>query len=258
MKPIVLVPSDVKQVEGLPFHCVGEKYINAVAHGAGVQVLLMPAIGAGQDLASLETLMDLDGLLDIAQGLFLTGSTSNVQPSRYGNDSAPAGIKQDHQRDSTVFPLLQRALARQMPVLAVCRGLQELNVAFGGTLHHAVHEQEGHADHREKDGVPREEMYGPAHSVSVCAGGRLEQIVGAGEFSVNSLHAQAINQLGAGLRAEAISPDGVIEAVSGDGAFLLGVQWHPEWAFADNPQSTAIFAAFGAAVQAYAATRKTS
>ena len=251
MRPLVLVPCDVKPVEGHPFHCVGEKYINAVSHGAGVQALLVPAIGEGQDLQSMEQQTDIDGLLDLAQGLFLTGSVSNVEPQRYGNTSAPLDIKQDRQRDSTVFPLLKQALARRMPILAVCRGIQELNVAVGGTLYHAVHEQPGYADHREQDGVSRDQMYAPVHDVDVVACGLLEKIVASQCFAVNSLHGQAIAQLGPGLRAEAISKDGVIEAVSIEGQFALGVQWHPEWAFAENPQSRAIFAAFGEAVRAY-------
>ncbi|MDP4912299.1 MAG: gamma-glutamyl-gamma-aminobutyrate hydrolase family protein [Pseudomonadales bacterium] len=255
MRPLVLVPCDVKHVEGHPFHGVGEKYINAVSHGAGVQALLVPGIGAGQDLLSLEQDTDIDGLLDLAQGLFLTGSVSNVEPGRYGNSDAPADIKQDHQRDATVFPLLARAIARKIPILAVCRGIQELNVAIGGTLYHAVHEQPGYADHREQDGLSRAELYAPAHDVDVVAGGLLEKIVDAPCFAVNSLHAQAIAILAPGLRAEAISKDGVIEAVSKDGQFLLGVQWHPEWAFADNPQSKAIFAAFGQAVRHFATNR---
>jgi len=258
MRPFVLVPSDVKPVEGHPFHCVGEKYINAVAHGAGVQPLLIPAIGAGQDLSSMESLTDIDRLLDIAGGLFLTGSTSNVEPSRYGDDTSAAGMKQDTQRDSTVFPLIERALQRKMPILAVCRGLQELNVAFGGSLHRAVHEQPGVADHREPEGVPREQMYAAAHDVLVTQGGVLERIVKTPRFSVNSLHGQAINQLGAGLTKEAVSPDGVIEAVSMSGHFVLGVQWHPEWEYAENPQSKAIFAAFGVAVEAYLTGAKQS
>ena len=194
MRPFVLVPSDVKPVEGQPFHCVGEKYSNAVAHGANVQPLLLPAVGAGLDLDSLQ---------------------------------------------------------RKMPILAVYRGLQELNVAFGGSLHRAVHEQPDLADHREPQDVSREQMYAAAHDVLVTEGGMLEGIVKLSRFRVNSLHGQAINQLGAGLAAEAVSPDGVIEAVSMQGHFVLGVQWHPEWGCAENPQSRVIFAAFGAAVKAY-------
>jgi putative glutamine amidotransferase len=252
MRPIVLVACDVKPAEGQPFHCVGEKYINAVAHGAGVQPLLVPAVGAGQDLASLEAHMDVDHLLDLAQGLFLTGSTSNVEPGRYGTEVIPGTMKQDTQRDSTVFPLIQRAMARQMPIFAVCRGLQELNVAFGGTLHHAVHEQPGKHDHREPADVPREQMYAPAHEVQVTPHGLLMDIVKLARFQVNSLHGQAIDRLGAGLQVEAVAPDGVVEAVSMPGHFVLGVQWHPEWGWADNPQSVAMFAAFGAATNAYA------
>ncbi|MBQ75896.1 MAG: gamma-glutamyl-gamma-aminobutyrate hydrolase [Gammaproteobacteria bacterium] len=248
MKPVVIIPSDVKKVAMHPTHCVGEKYIHAVSHGADILPLMLPAIGAGEDLESLEQQVDINQVLDLADGILLTGSVSNVDPVRYGK-ARVSGMSLDEQRDATIFPLLQKALERELPVLAICRGIQELNVAFGGTLHSAVHTLGDFDDHRETDGVPREQMYEPAHEIEICAGGLLEEILGLGSFMVNSLHGQGIADLGQGLRVEAISPDGLIEAVSFDGHFVLGVQWHPEWAFANNVQSRAIFDAFGKAVR---------
>ena len=247
MKPVVVIPSDVKKVALHPTHCVGEKYIHAVSHGADILPLMLPAIGRGEDLESLERQVDLDQVLDLADGILLTGSVSNVDPVRYG-EAPVLGMSLDEQRDTTVFPLLQKAIERELPVLAICRGIQELNVALGGTLHSAVHTLDDFDDHRETDGVPREQMYESAHEIEICTGGLLEEILGPGRFMVNSLHGQGIANLGQGLRVEATSPDGLIEAVSLSSHFVLGVQWHPEWAFVDNVQSRMIFKAFGQAV----------
>ncbi|MCB1693553.1 MAG: gamma-glutamyl-gamma-aminobutyrate hydrolase family protein [Pseudomonadales bacterium] len=251
MKPIVLIPSDVKMIGLHPYHVVGEKYINAASHGTGAMPLLLPALGEGMDMPSLASLMDLDQILDLVSGIMLTGSVSNVDPIRYGEDR-PEGMEMDLQRDDSVFPLLERALDRRMPVLAVCRGIQELNVALGGTLHRRIHEVPGYNDHREPEGVPREEMYGPAHDVEILPGGRLETIFTKRKFRVNSLHGQGIKQVGPRARTEAIAPDGVIEAISCDSHFVVGVQWHPEWEALTNPESRELFAAFGDAMREYA------
>ncbi|MCZ6500953.1 MAG: gamma-glutamyl-gamma-aminobutyrate hydrolase family protein [Gammaproteobacteria bacterium] len=248
MKPLVIVPSDVKKFGEHPMHCAGEKYINAVSHGADILPMLLPAIGDGEDLVSLERQIDLDQVLDLADGLLLTGSISNVDPVRYGKAPAPE-MNKDGQRDATVFPLLEKAIERRLPILAICRGIQELNVALGGTLYSAVQDVNGFNDHREPGGVPREQMYELAHEVTVCEGGLLESILGCGSFMVNSLHGQGIAEVGQGLRVEATAPDGLVEAVSLPGQFVLGVQWHPEWAYEENRQSQAIFAAFGKAVR---------
>jgi putative glutamine amidotransferase len=240
MRPLVLMPSDVKQVDSQPFHAVGEKYINAIKFSAQLQPLLVPAIGSD------ECDSHLDRLLDLANGLFLTGSVSNVSPSRYHSSDSP--MDPDFQRDATVFPLISRAIERRIPILAICRGIQELNVACGGTLHTALHEQPGNLDHREPVGESKEIKYGPAHEVSIHPGGILASIIEERRFRVNSLHGQGIAELGANLNVEATAPDGVIEAISLPGHFVLGVQWHPEWAHEKSPQSTAIFRAFGRAV----------
>ena len=154
MKPIVLVPCDVKQVGIHPFHCVGEKYINAVAHGSDTWPLLVPAFGAGTDLEALLDHYDLDVLLDGADGVFLPGSVSNVAPARYGAAEDPE-MHVDPQRDAVALALIERAIALEVPLFAVCRGIQELNVALGGTLHGAVHGEPGMLDHREDKDAER-------------------------------------------------------------------------------------------------------
>ncbi len=255
-KPLVLIPCDVKQVGIHPFHAVGEKYINAVAHGADAWPLLIPAFGPGEDLDPLDGHMDLDALLAMADGVFLPGSVSNVAPPEYGAADDP-DILHDTQRDALALPLIRRAMALEVPLFAVCRGLQELNVTLGGTLHPRLYEVEGLMDHRENPDAPRADQYLPAHPVRLLSGGLLERLLGTDEIQVNSLHGQGIRELAPGLVAEGLAPDGVVEAVScpAHPAFLLGVQWHPEWRYAEDPSSVALFRAFGEAVRARRAAR---
>ena len=225
-----------------PFHMVGEKYIAAVRGGADAVPLLIPVlpepIPAGDILASVD-------------GLLFTGSPSNVAPKHYGGSPPRDGVLQDENRDSTTLSLIDAAIAAGTPILCVCRGFQELNVALGGTLHQHIHEQEGFSDHRENLAASLDEQYGPAHEVRVNEDGLLAKIVGDRSFSVNSLHSQGIDRLAPKLHPDAVAPDGIVEAVSmpGANAFVLGLQWHPEWRWAENKISRAIFAAFGEAVR---------
>ncbi len=251
-KPLVLIPCDVKQVGVHPFHCVGEKYIDAVAHGAGAWPLLLPAFGGGEDLEPLTGHMDLDALLALADGVFLPGSVSNVAPPEYGEADDP-GMRHDVQRDALALPLIRRAMALAVPLFAVCRGLQELNVALGGTLYPHLDRVEGLINHREDPGLERAAQYRPAHAVRLGPGGQLQSLLQADEIRVNSLHGQGIRKLAPSLVAEAVAPDGLVEAVScpSHPAFLLGVQWHPEWRFREDPVSVALFRAFGSAAAAH-------
>ena len=239
--PIVGIPCDHRIVGKHAFHMVGEKYIAAIRDGSSALPLLIPvlpdAIPAEEILASVD-------------GLFFTGSLSNVAPRFYGGTAPREGVLQDEFRDTTTLPLLKAAIAAGKPTLAVCRGFQELNVALGGTLHQHVHEVEGRNDHRENNDAPLDVQYGPAHDVTV-QGGLLAKILGEKTFQVNSLHGQGIDRLAPSLHADAIAPDGQIEAVSMPGAkgFLFAVQWHPEWKWRENAQSRAIFGAFGEAVR---------
>ncbi|HMK85777.1 MAG TPA: gamma-glutamyl-gamma-aminobutyrate hydrolase family protein, partial [Steroidobacteraceae bacterium] len=144
-----------------------------------------------------------------------------------------------------------------LPVLAICRGFQEMNVAYGGTLHQRLHEA-GYSDHREDESMPLEVQYGPAHEVRLEPGGTLARIAGRDRLEVNSLHWQGVETLGTDLRVEARAPDGVIEAfrVADSQSFALAVQWHPEWQFESNPFSRALFAAFGEASRRRAAATR--
>lgn len=228
------------------WHSVAEQYVRAAAR-IGVPVLI-PALGPETDFATLIERLD---------GLVLTGSASNVEPHLYDGAASRPGTLHDRARDATTLPLIRRALDAGLPLIALCRGHQELNVALGGTLHQHVHELPGRANHRAPSDLPNDQRYAPSHPVRLTPGGVLAGLAETQQAVVNSLHAQAIDRLAPGLAIEAMSEDGVIEAVrvANAPAFALGVQWHPEWSAESDPFSRAIFAAFLAAMQRYAATR---
>jgi putative glutamine amidotransferase len=242
-KPIVLIPADVKQIGEHPFHAVGQKYIMAVAQAAEAMPLLIPAISDHLEIAEL---------LSIADGILLTGSPSNVHPSHFDQQVLNPDLPLDSARDALTLKLIKAAIAANVPLLAICRGFQELNVAFGGSLHQAVQEVAGKNDHRESKQLDLDTQYAPVHAVRLVASGKLANIIGTQEMMVNSLHGQGIDRLGEGLSAEAYALDDLVEAISVDAAqtFALGVQWHPEWKVLENPQYSAIFKAFGAACKA--------
>ncbi len=228
-----------------PFHAVGEKYITPLLRTAGAMPMLIPALGDELGLAEL---------VDTLDGLLFPGSPSNIEPRHYGGAPSRAGTLHDPQRDATTLTLIPRAIAAGVPVLGICRGFQEMNVAFGGTLHQHVHEQPGLGVHHEDTAQPLDVQYGAAHAVTLVPGGRLAGIAGTDRIMVNSLHHQGVDRLGAGLVAEAHAGDGLIEAfhVAGAKRLALAVQWHPEWKAEQNAFSTALFNAFGDAARARA------
>jgi putative glutamine amidotransferase len=242
--PLIGVPACMVQRDGFGYHQVADKYVDSVIDGAGGLPVLIPALGPR---------LDFDSLLAALDGLLITGSPSNVEPHHYGGRVARPDSPRDPARDATTLPLIRRALDLTVPLFAICRGLQELNVALGGTLHQEVHELPGRADHRSDKTVPPAERYAPVHPVQLVSDGRLQWLLdGAATIQVNSLHAQGIDRLAERLLVEALAPDGTIEAVSVQAArgFALAVQWHPEWRVLENPTSRRLFAAFGAACRA--------
>jgi putative glutamine amidotransferase len=245
-RPIIGIPADRRMLGPHPFHAVGEKYLTAILREAGALPLVIPSLG--DELGLPELLPELDGLL-------FTGSPSNVEPSRYGGDASRPGTLHDPERDATTLSLIPRAIAAGVPVLGICRGFQEINVAFGGTLWQHVHEVPGHSVHHEDPAAPLDTQYGAAHAVTLTRGGLLASISDAERVVVNSLHHQGVRALGAGLIAEARAEDGLIEAFRvGDARRLaLAVQWHPEWKPALSAFSTALFKAFGDAARERAA-----
>ncbi len=245
--PRVGLPTDHKQIGAHPFLAVGEKYVRAVVDGAGCLPLLVPTLDPVLPLR--EVLAGLDGLL-------LTGAVSNIEPHHYSDESSYEGNLLDPRRDATNLPMIPLAIEMGVPVLAICRGFQEVNVAFGGTLYQKVHEQPGFMDHRENKDDPLDVQYGPAHDIALVPGGLLAGLAGDTRATVNSLHGQGVRRLGEGLVVEAQAPDGLVEAFRHDGpAFMLAVQWHPEWKVRENAFYLATFRAFGDACRARAARR---
>lgn len=242
-RPVVLVPACNRMMGHHPFHMAGRKYVDAVRL-AGAQPLIVPTARADE----------IDDLLDLAHGLFLTGSQSNVHPSHFGEDVHDPTLPLDPERDAWTLPMIRGALDRGMPLFAICRGFQETNVALGGSLHQAVQEVAGHADHRAPVDPDVAVQYGLAHDIAIEPGGVLAAVLDTPTVRVNSLHGQGVARLADGLRVEARASDGLIEAFSVAGArgFNLGVQWHPEWQAATNPVSMSLLRAFGAACAAYA------
>jgi len=235
--PLVLVPACNKMLGEHPYHIAGKKYADAVRL-AGCLPLVIPNADPHE----------LEALLAIADGVFLTGSPSNVHPSHFDEDVLDLSLPLDPARDAWTLPLIRHALATGLPLFTICRGTQETNVALGGSLHQAVHAVDGKHDHRAPDGQPAAVQYGPSHEVFVEPGGVLERVVGLRKFDVNSVHGQAVNRLAAGLRVEARAPDG--------SGFNLCVQWHPEWQAAGNDISMRMLTAFGQACRQWKEGRR--
>lgn len=256
-RPVVGIPCDVKMLGPHPFHAVGEKYIAAVDRASDCQPVLLPLPRPPLERTPLDKEADLDEIFALCDGIFLPGSHSNVHPSHYDGPDPREGVLLDPQRDALTLSLIRACVDRAVPLFVVCRGFQELNVAYGGTLFQHLEESEaekGYAprfDHRENKDAPLDEQYGPAHKVTLETGGAFERILGTTEIDVNSLHGQGVNRVGEGLLVEGRAPDGAVEAmrVAGAKAFAMGVQWHPEWHYWDNPVSQALFGAFGDAVR---------
>jgi len=242
VRPVVGLVCDRRAIEEETAHLVLQQYVAVVRDGVGALPLLIPVLDPPLDRTDILSAMD---------GLLFTGSPSNVNPALYGGAPAREPKWEDRDRDALSLPLLRSAVAAGLPTVCVCRGMQELNVALGGTLYQHVQEIPGRLDHREKPDAPREVQWGPVHDVTVTPGGLLETLVEAKSFRVNSLHGQGIDRLAPALREEARAPDGQIEAVSltEPKGFLLGLQWHPEWQHAEDEFSAALFAAFAKAVR---------
>ncbi len=244
-RPIVLVPACTRQLGAHPYHTVQAKYIDAIVKGADCAPLILPALGES---------VDLETMLASCDGVMLTGAASNVDPGYYGQAVRNPDLPQDPQRDATTLPLIRAAIKRGIPLLAICRGFQEVNVALGGSLHQAVQDVPGLRDHREDHTAPLDVQYGPAHELTVMRDGVLEDVLGKqSRITVNSLHGQGVDRLASGLFIEAQADDGLVEAFSIVSApsFALAVQWHPEWRVTEDPVSLKLFRSFGVACRDY-------
>ena len=221
-KPLVWLPAchrnlDLSDPGG--YTVLADRYAAAVT-SLGLQPVLFP-MAAADDVARLLPLVD---------GVLLTGSPSNVEATRFGQQALLTDLL-DPLRDALTMALVPAAVAAGTPLFGVCRGLQEMNVALGGSLHQQVHSEPGLMDHREPDDEDLAVQFATRHDVSLTPGSAFAQWAGGTRARVNSLHGQGIKRLANGLVAEALAPDGLIEGVRVDGAheFAYGVQWHPEW-----------------------------
>ncbi|WP_417452288.1 gamma-glutamyl-gamma-aminobutyrate hydrolase family protein [Kiloniella sp.] len=240
--PIVGVSACLHKAETpKSYHAVDDKYLRAVASSSNTMPLIIPA---------LPDLLDIPRLVSKLDGIMLTGSASNVHPERYKTPPSAEAEPYDEMRDQTTFALIREAISQEVPLLAICRGFQELNVALGGSLFPQVKDIAGRMDHSSPDTNDMDIDYGPNHSITLNQQGRLYEILKKDDAEVNSLHYQAVKDLGEGLMADAIAKDGTIEAISmpDQKSFVLGVQWHPEYKAIENSTSKAIFSAFGKAV----------
>jgi putative glutamine amidotransferase len=248
---LVWLPADHrllgKEGQQTPYLVLGDKYARAVKQCAGAQPVLFPLADAGQ----------IPVLLELVDGVLLTGSPSNVHPSHFDEEVLDAALPLDPQRDALTLALVRACQADGVPLLGICRGFQEINVALGGSLEQRVHDRPGRLDHRDPDGVSNDVAYGPAHEVRFEPGSVFSGWAGADAAQVNSLHGQGIARLAKGLRALGHSPDGLIEAfeIEGAAAFAYAVQWHPEWNCHENPFYSAILADFGQACRRRHASR---
>ena len=245
MKPIVGISCCTKQfgVFGMKNHAASDTYVRATDQVVGAVPLLIPANGSQADV---------DTLLSRLDGIMLTGSRSNVHPSLYGGPPHAEGTWEDPERDGMTLPLIRAAIARGVPLLAICRGYQEMNVALGGTLHQRLQDLPGRMDHSTPMQPSAKVRQGKAHWVRLTPGSWLHRMAGQDMLAVNSLHNQGIDRLAPCLVTDAVAPDGTIEAMHMPDApgFAVGVQWHPEYDFETDAVSRRIFAAFGAALRA--------
>lgn len=243
-KPLIGVVSD-RRMQGLhPFHMVGEKYLRSVIDASDGYPVCLPSLQDGFDVTEI---------LDRLDGLVLTGSPSMLEPHHYDGEPSQPDTWHDPERDAAALDLIPAALHMGMPLLAICRGFQEMNVVYGGSLHQELQDVSDEIVHHENPDDPVEVQYGPAHKVSFTAGGMLSEMTGLNEATVNSIHHQGVDRLGQGLIVEATAEDGLVEAftVANAPGYVLAIQWHPEWKPMENAVSRAIFRSFGDACRAY-------
>ena len=249
VRPVIGIPADRRMHGAHPFHQVGEKYIRAITDCVDGIPLPIPVLAEQ---------LDVDELLGIFDGILFSGSPSDIEPHHYAGTPSAPGTLHDAERDALTLPLARRALETGVPVFAICRGFQELNVALGGSLHQKVAEVPGFHSHKENPDDPLDEQYGPSHDIVLVEGGLLHRLLGRATVAVNSLHGQGVARLADGLIVEALADDGLVEAfrVADAPGFNLAVQWHPEWRAAENEFSKAMFKAFAEACRQRAAERQ--
>ena len=251
-KPLVCVSASMMELENRrhPVHATGAKNIDAVERFAGCVPVMLPALGDR---------LDVESFVERIDGLVLTGGRANVEPHHYDGPPFPDDEPIDPERDVTMLAMVRACVAAEVPVFGICRGIQEMNVALGGSLHYRLHLLEEKDDHRmpRRDDVTVEEIFRLRHPVQLTRGGLFERLAGASEVMVNSLHGQGIDELAGALKIEAVTSDGVIEGVrlENDRTFTVGVQWHAEWKPEEHALSRKLFEEFGHAARVRASLR---
>lgn len=247
-RPVLGISCCTRTLGSESAHAVIDRYVTAAMRHADAAALLVPA---------LPELMRADEIVPRLDGLLLTGSPSNLDPARYGDPAPDAPGPFDPARDAMTTALVHAMLAAGRPVFGICRGLQEINVAFSGTLCRDIGSGTLRRDtgsspdlipHHAPDDAGFAEMFDHCHEVTLTPGGRLHAAFAADRLVVSSVHYQGIDRLGSGLAVEARAADGLVEAVAAPN--LLAVQWHPEWDAATNPQSRTFFHLLGQALRA--------
>ncbi len=237
-KPVVLMSMGAQERKGHDYQVMTKKYMTPLVEIAGCVPLLVPTCFGVEDLRQYLSMVD---------GVYLTGAGTNIDPALYGQENLTPTKVQDQGRDSFDFLLIKLALEMGLPLFVICRGMQEMNIVFGGDMYQKVYATPGFNDHREDGTAAVADQYAPAHSIRPVAGTWFAELMQDSELRVNSLHGQGIKTLGLGLEALAHAPDGLVEALHAPTypQFTLGVQWHPEWMAAQNPHSVRLFQAFG-------------
>ena len=230
--------------EEYPVQAAGTMNLNAAAEVCGGMPMIVPS---DPKYVSVEELM---GLCD---GFIFTGGRPNVHPEEYDEVETPAHGEFDRARDAIALPLIRECVAVGLPILAICRGFQELNVAMGGSLYPEIRDLPGRDNHRMPPDGTLEEKFAMRHVVSMTENGPFHRVLGSSEVMTNSLHGQGIKVAGDRIVVDGIAPDGTPEAiyVAGAPGFAMGVQWHPEWKAEMDPVSKPLFEAFGAATYAW-------
>lgn len=246
VKPLIGIVASLIHLPGhsVPQHASGERYIDAILRCADAMPFIIPSLGDAHDFKEL---------VDRLDGLFLTGGRANVEPHHYGGPAFPEDEIRDPARDATVMPLVRACLDGGVPLFGVCRGIQEMNVALGGSLHYRLHLLEGKMDHRmpRDSNLDLDERFGLRHSIALTRGGYFRELIDEDELMVNSAHGQGLDRLAYGVDVEAVAPDGVIEGIRVSGAkrFAVGVQWHAEWRHDEHALSSALFRELGEAAR---------
>ncbi|MBB3168817.1 gamma-glutamyl-gamma-aminobutyrate hydrolase family protein [Simiduia aestuariiviva] len=254
-RPVIAITAETldkhKGQNSTRYYQVMAKYVAPVVELMGALPLLLPPLGDQ---------LDRDTLLARVDGVLLTGGVSNIEPHHYQGGQSYAGCPHDPNRDATVLPLIKEIVARGVPLFGICRGFQEMNVAYGGSLYQQLHIEADLALHNAvvDFDAPADALYADVHDLHIEPGGLLAKITDGPVQRVNSIHGQGIKQLGNGLTVEGTSPDGLVEAFSVANAksFALGAQWHPEWKPTQNSMYEAMWRAFADAARSYAATHQ--